>query len=79
MLREALKHRQAVGETFHLHKIAGRGIYPRPVVFSKSVARGEQAAEGFINYCLPLIQGETGMVKEDGLPRFVNLKRVFAK
>ena len=26
-----------------------------------------------------LIQGETGMVKEDGLPRFVNLKRVFAK
>ena len=35
--------------------------------------------QGFIDYCLPLIQGETGMVKEDGLPRFVQLKRVFAK
>ena len=35
--------------------------------------------QGFIDYCLPLIQGETGMVKEDGLPRFVQLKKVFAK
>ena len=35
--------------------------------------------QGFIDYCMPLIQGETGMVKEDGLPRFVHLKKVFAK
>ena len=35
--------------------------------------------QGFIDYCLPLIQGETGMVREDGLPRFVRLKKVFAK
>ena len=35
--------------------------------------------QGFIDYCLTLIQGETGMVKEDGLPRFVHLKKVFAK
>lgn len=35
--------------------------------------------QGFIDYCLPLIQGETGMSKEDGLPRFVRLKKVFAK
>ena len=35
--------------------------------------------QGFIDYCLPLIQGETGMTKEDGLPRFVRLKKVFAK
>ena len=32
--------------------------------------------EKFIEYCLPLIQGETQMVKEDGLPRFANLKKV---
>jgi 6-phosphofructokinase 1 len=32
----------------------------------------------FINYCLPLIQGETKQAKEDGLPAFVNLKKVFA-
>ena len=40
---------------------------------------GNGINQGFIDYCLPLIQGETGMVKEDGLPRFVHLKRVFAK
>ncbi len=32
--------------------------------------------QGFIDYALPLIQGETQMVKEDSLPRFVNLKKV---
>ncbi len=32
--------------------------------------------EKFTEYCLPLIQGETKMVKEDGLPRFSNLKKV---
>ena len=42
-------------------------------------AEGNNVNEGFLNYCMPLIQGETGMVKEDGLPRFVKLKKVFAK
>lgn len=32
--------------------------------------------QDFIDYALPLIQGETQMVKEDSLPRFVNLKKV---
>ena len=40
---------------------------------------GNGVTQDFIDYCLPLIQGETGMVKEDGLPRFVQLKKVFAK
>ncbi len=34
--------------------------------------------QGFIDYCLPLIQGETEMVKENGLPRFARLKKVLA-
>ena len=42
-------------------------------------AEGNGVTQAFIDYCLPLIQGETDMVKEDGLPRFVHLKRVFAK
>ena len=33
----------------------------------------------FIDYCLPLIQGETKQAKEDGLPAFVHLKKVFAE
>ena len=40
---------------------------------------GNGVTQDFIDYCLPLIQGETGMVKEDGLPRFVQLKKVFAE
>ncbi len=42
-------------------------------------AQGNQVTQAFIDYCLPLIQGETAMVKEDGLPRFCHLKRVCAK
>ncbi len=34
--------------------------------------------EKFVEYALPLIQGETQMKKEDGLPRFVKLKKVKA-
>ena len=40
---------------------------------------GNGVTQDFIDYCLPLIQGETNMIKEDGLPRFVQLKKVFAK
>lgn len=32
----------------------------------------------FIDYALPLIQGETGMKKENGLPRFAKLRKVRA-
>ena len=35
--------------------------------------------QGFVDYCLPLIQGETEMVKENGLPRFARLKKVLSK
>ncbi len=33
----------------------------------------------FVDYALPLIQGETKMVKEDSLPRFAKLKKVIAE
>ena len=39
---------------------------------------GNDITGDFINYALPLIQGETPMVKKDGLPDFARLKRVFA-
>ena len=34
--------------------------------------------EKFVEYALPLIQGETKLVKEDGLPRFVHLRKIRA-
>ena len=33
----------------------------------------------FVDYCTPLIEGETMPEFEDGLPRFAKLKKVFAK
>ena len=35
--------------------------------------------EIFFQYCLPLISGETHMKKENGLPRFARLRKVYAK
>ena len=35
--------------------------------------------QGFIDYALPLIQGEPTLPKENSLPRFAKLKKVFAK
>ena len=42
-------------------------------------AEGNNVTEDFVKYALPLIQGETKLEKEDGLPRFARLKKVFAK
>ena len=40
---------------------------------------GDGITQGFIDYALPLIQGETHLTKENGLPRFVHLKKVKAE
>lgn len=42
-------------------------------------SEGNYVTEDFVNYALPLIQGENTRVLEDGLPRFSKLKRVQAK
>ena len=41
--------------------------------------RGNNVSDDFIDYALPLIQGEIEMKKENSLPRFVKLKKVLAK
>jgi 6-phosphofructokinase 1 len=40
---------------------------------------GNGVTQEFIDYALPLIQGETKMPKENSLPRFAKLKKVLAK
>lgn len=40
---------------------------------------GNGIKQEFIDYALPLIAGETRMVKENGLPRFVRLKKIKAE
>jgi len=41
-------------------------------------AAGNGLLQPFIDYALPLIQGETELPKEDGLPRFASLKKIVA-
>ncbi|WP_394272675.1 6-phosphofructokinase [Butyricicoccus sp.] len=41
--------------------------------------RGNNVSDEFIKYALPLIQGETEMKKENGLPRFAKLKKIVAE
>ncbi len=40
---------------------------------------GTGISEEFVKYALPLIQGESPIVKEDGLPRFAKLKKVLVE
>lgn len=40
---------------------------------------GNGLTQAFIDYALPLIQGESAPPMEDGLPRFARLKKVFVK
>ena len=42
-------------------------------------AEGNNVEQAFIDYALPLIQGEPNLPKENSLPRFAKLKKVFAK
>lgn len=42
-------------------------------------AAGNGVEQAFIDYALPLIQGDTGMKIEHALPRFARLKKVLAK
>ena len=42
-------------------------------------SKGNGVEQAFIDYVLPLIQGEPALPKEDSLPRFARLKKVLAK
>ncbi len=42
-------------------------------------AAGNNVEQAFIDYALPLIQGETGMKTVDSLPRFARLRKVLAE
>lgn len=42
-------------------------------------AEGNNVGKAFVDYALPLIQGEPDLPKQDSLPRFAKLKKVLAK
>ena len=61
---------------FDLEKVAN---YEQKVPLEWITEDHAHVTQDFIDYCLPLVQGQTSMVYEDGLPRFARLKKVFEK
>ena len=53
--------------------------YEKKVPVEWITARGNNVTKDFIDYALPLIQGETEMKKENGLPRFAKLAKIVAE
>ena len=60
---------------FDLDKVAN---FEQKVPVAWINAEGNDVTEDFIRYCAPLLQGETELKYENGLPRFARLKKVFA-
>ena len=63
-------------ELFDLEKVAN---YEKKVPLDWITPDGCNVTEDFIRYCAPLVQGETKLRYENGLPRFAKLKKVFAE
>ena len=63
-------------ELFDLEKVAN---YEKKVPLEWITPDGCNVTEDFIRYCAPLVQGETKLRYENGLPRFAKLKKVFAE
>ena len=63
-------------ELFDLEKVAN---YEKEVPLEWITSDNAFVTPAFVDYCTPLIEGETTPEFEDGLPRFAKLKKVFAK
>lgn len=61
---------------FHLSDVAN---FEKKVPLEWINEAGNGVTQEFIDYALPLIQGENHRVLENGLPRFAHLKKVLAK
>ena len=53
--------------------------YEKKVPLEWINAEHNGVTEEFASYALPLIQGEMEIPKEQGLPRFARLKKIFAE
>lgn len=63
-------------ELFDLEDVAN---YEKKVPLNWITTDNAYVTEDFVEYCTPLLQGETLMSYVDGLPRFAKLKKVFVK
>ena len=74
---EAIEVARGAGDEAARFTLATPAGYVRCRYLINAAGNGIEA--GYVDYALPLIQGETKMKKVDGLPRFAKLKKVIAK
>lgn len=67
---------QCSPKLFDLTSVAN---YEKKIPSEWILENGKGLTKDFIDYCLPLIQGETEMIKIDSLPRFAKLKKIVIK
>ena len=67
---------KCVPKMFDLSSVAN---YEKKIPAEWINAEGNGVLKPFIDYAMPLIQGETRLPRENGLPRFAKLKKVIAK
>ena len=67
---------KCIPKMFDLKEVAN---YEKKIPDDWINAEGNGVLKPFIDYAMPLIQGETKLPKENGLPRFARLKKVVAK
>jgi 6-phosphofructokinase 1 len=63
-------------ELLELDKVAN---FEKKVPLEWINAEHNGVTQDFIDYCAPLVAGETKLVRENGLPRFAKLKKIYAK
>ncbi|MDD3165349.1 MAG: 6-phosphofructokinase [Oscillospiraceae bacterium] len=63
-------------QLFDLEQVANYEKKMPPEMINEA---GNGVTQAFIDYCAPLVVGESALPREDGLPRFCRLKKVFAK
>ncbi len=64
---------------YDLFDLADEANAEKKVPLEWITPEGNGVTQDFIDYCLPLIQGEVNPPKKNGLPVFATLKRVLAK
>ena len=74
-VEEAFKAGAAVG----VMSVAKAANTEKKVPLEWIINDGTMLSQEFIDYALPLIQGDSKAPLEDGLPRFAKLKKVFAE
>ena len=83
VLSLTIPYRETVDGKYHcatkLLPLTAVANFEKKVPIEWITPEGNQVTDDFIDYVLPLIQGEAQVVKEQSMPRYARLKKILAK